>query len=120
MTRTGKLLIAVMAPPLKLQAFTSTWPAVATRLGYITIPFWIAARVVTIGESPTAALPTLNVTCVHRPLGIPLSEMLPLVAAPARSEVVSDSLATWVVPTAFAASSDAPTEPDARSLEPSE
>lgn len=39
------------------------------------IPFWIAARVVTIGESPTWAPPTLKVTCEQRPLGIPLNEI---------------------------------------------
>src|SRR3954449_12727483 len=33
MIRTGKPLIGVMEVPEKLQAFTSTWPAEATRLG---------------------------------------------------------------------------------------
>src|SRR3954467_6560283 len=110
MIRTGKLVMAVIVVPLKLQALTSTWLADATRFAYIKMPFWIAARVDTIAVSPTAAAPTLKVTWVQRPLGMPLSEIAPLVAAPAMSERVSDSLATSEVPTADAAISSEPTE----------
>src|SRR3954454_15462998 len=115
MIRTGKLEMAVIVVPLKLQALTATWPAEATRFAYIKMPFWIAATVDTIAVSPTAAEPTLKVTWLQRPLGMPLSETEPLVAAPAMSARVSESLATSEVPTADAAISAEPTESLARS-----
>src|SRR3954470_9058769 len=116
MIRTGKPLMAVIVVPLKLQALTSTWPADATRFAYIKMPFWIAAPVDTIAVSPTAAEATLKVTWVQRPLGMPLSETEPLVAAPAMSERVSELLATSEAPTAPAAISAERTEPVRRSL----
>src|SRR3954451_525907 len=50
-----------------------------------------------IGESPTWAPLTLKVTWEQRPSGIPLSETVPLVAEPAMSERVSDSLSTLLL-----------------------
>src|SRR3954451_24362569 len=100
-TLIGKFEIAVIAVPLKLQAFTSTCPSDETRLGYMTIPFWIAAAVLTIGVCPIRASEMLKVTWVQRPSGIPLRLTVPSASAPTTSAVVSELSTTFAPVIAF-------------------
>src|SRR5262249_8580766 len=107
--------------PVKLQALTIDWPATRTPTPENSIPCSTGSLTARTTTSPSLAPGVASGRSTQPPSGIPAAtEIVPLLSTPSMSTIVREPFATFDPLIALEATSEEPTDPDARSPAASE